>query len=155
MATIKKRSRVEKNGVSDELFKCEWKPLAFYESVRRQVRADMQSGGCYRFVGESTRQYTDTLYEEMDWRWIKFTPIDCLDNWPWCQMTKIEERTTANVDVVLEKVCRSLPHGGDNEGRKYVANKLMQSMKKGNITLEGLRPVASRAFSELSRRKSA
>jgi hypothetical protein len=30
----------------------------------------------------------------------------------------------------------------------------MQSMKKGNITLEGLRPAASRAFSELSRRKS-
>jgi hypothetical protein len=40
--------------------------IAFYESVRRQVRADMQSGGRYRFVDESTRQYTDTLYEEMD-----------------------------------------------------------------------------------------
>ena len=70
-------------------------------------------------------------------------------------MAKIEERTTANMDVVLEEVCRRLPHGGDHESRKYVAKKLLQSAKKGNVTLEGLRPVASRAFSDLSRRKSA
>jgi hypothetical protein len=50
--------------------------IAFYESVRRQVQADMQSGGLYRFVGESTKQYVDTLCEEMDRRRIKFTPID-------------------------------------------------------------------------------
>ncbi|SRR5258708_40105725 len=71
------------------------------------------------------------------------------------KMTKIEERTTANMDVVLEEVCRSLPHGGDHESRKYVAKKLMQCAKKGNVTLEELRAVASRAFSELTRRKSA
>jgi hypothetical protein len=70
-------------------------------------------------------------------------------------MTKIDKRTTTNMDVVLEEVCRSLPHGGDHESRKYVAKKLMQSAKKGNVTLEGLRPVAIRAFSEVSRRKSA
>jgi hypothetical protein len=68
-------------------------------------------------------------------------------------MTGIDERTTANMDVVLEEACRGLPHGGDHESRKYVAKKLMQSVKKGNITLEGLRPVASRALSELSVRK--
>jgi hypothetical protein len=50
--------------------------IAFYESVRRQVRADMQSGGRYRFVGESTRQYADTLCEEMGRRRINFAPID-------------------------------------------------------------------------------
>jgi hypothetical protein len=70
-------------------------------------------------------------------------------------MTKIDERTSANMDVVLEETCSSLPNGGDHESRKYVAKKLMQSVKNGNVTLEGLRPVASRAFSELSRRKSA
>jgi hypothetical protein len=70
-------------------------------------------------------------------------------------MTKIEERTTANMDVVLEEVCRSLPHGGDHESRKYVAKKLMQCAKMGTDTLEELRAVASRAFSELTRRKSA
>lgn len=78
-----------------------------------------------------------------------------VDNRPWCQMSKIEERTTANMAAVLEEVCRSLPHGGDHESRKYVAKRLMQSAKNGNVTLEGLRRVASRAFSELSRRKSA
>jgi hypothetical protein len=119
---------------------------------RRQVRADMQSGGRYRFVGESTKQYADTLREEMDRRRMSLRRLIGIDNLPWCQMTKIEERTTANMDVVLEEVCRSLLHGGDHESRKYVAKKLMQSAKKGNVTLEGLRPVASRAFSELSRR---
>jgi hypothetical protein len=70
-------------------------------------------------------------------------------------MTKIAERTIANMDVVLEEVCRHLPHGGDHESRKYVAKKLMQSAKKGNVTLEGLKPVASRALSDLSMRRSA
>jgi hypothetical protein len=70
-------------------------------------------------------------------------------------MTKIEERTTANMDVVLEEICRSLPDGGDHKSRKYVAKKLMQSVKKGNVTLEELRRVASQAFSELSKRKPA
>jgi hypothetical protein len=70
-------------------------------------------------------------------------------------MSKIEQRTAANMDVVLEEICRSLPHGGNHKSRKYVAKRLMQSVKNGNVTLDGLRPVASRAFSELSRRKSA
>jgi hypothetical protein len=66
-----------------------------------------------------------------------------------------DERTAANMDVVLEEICSGLPHGGDHESRKFVAKKLMQSVKKGNVTLEGLRPVASRALSEVSSRKSA
>jgi hypothetical protein len=70
-------------------------------------------------------------------------------------MTKTDERTAANMDVVLEETCQGLPHGGDHESRKYVAKKLLQSVKKGNVTLEGLRSVASRALSELSSRKSA
>jgi hypothetical protein len=70
-------------------------------------------------------------------------------------MTNIGERTRANMDVVLEEACRGLPHGGDHESRKHVAKKLMQSVKKGNLTLEGLRSVANHALAELSRRKSA
>jgi hypothetical protein len=70
-------------------------------------------------------------------------------------MTKIDERTAANMDVVLEQVCRELPHGGDHERRKRIAQKLLQSAKKGNVTLDGLRNVASRALSELSEQKSA
>jgi hypothetical protein len=70
-------------------------------------------------------------------------------------MSKIDQRTAANMDVVLEEVCRDLAHGGDHEIRKHIAKKLMQSAKKGNVTLEGLRPVASRALAELLRYKSA
>lgn len=50
--------------------------LVFYESIRRQVEADMHSGGRYRFVGESARQYAERLREEMNRRRLRFTPID-------------------------------------------------------------------------------
>lgn len=52
------------------------------------------------------------------------------------------------MDVVLEQVCRDLRHGGDQESRKHIAQCLMQSAKKGNITLEELRAVASRALTQ-------
>jgi hypothetical protein len=70
-------------------------------------------------------------------------------------MIKFDERTAANIDVVLEEVCKDLPNGGDHESRKHIAKKLMQSAKKGNVTLDGLRTVARRALSEISGRKSA
>ena len=70
-------------------------------------------------------------------------------------MTKIDERTAANMDVVLEDVCRDLRHGGDHETRKHIARKLLNSAKKGNATLDGLRSVARAALQELLRRKSA
>jgi hypothetical protein len=50
--------------------------ILYYESVRRQVQADMQAGGRYRFMGESVKQYADRLREEMDRRRLRFTPID-------------------------------------------------------------------------------
>jgi hypothetical protein len=70
-------------------------------------------------------------------------------------MTKIDERTTANMEVALEEICRNLPHGGDHERRKHIAQRLMQAAKKGNVTLDGLRTVANRALSDLSSRRSA
>jgi hypothetical protein len=70
-------------------------------------------------------------------------------------MTKIDERTAANMDLVLEQICQDLPHGGNHESRKHIAQRLMQSAKRGNITLEGLRAVASRALTDLSSHKSA
>jgi len=50
--------------------------LHLYESVRRQVEADIQSGGRYRFAGDSAKQYAHRLSEEMDRRRLRFTPID-------------------------------------------------------------------------------
>jgi hypothetical protein len=53
--------------------------IVFYENIRQQVNADMQSGGRHRFAGESVKQYADRLKEEMDRRRMQFTPI----NWHW------------------------------------------------------------------------
>ena len=50
--------------------------VAYYENVRRQVDADIKSGGSYRFIGESVKQYADRLGEEMDRPRLRFTPID-------------------------------------------------------------------------------
>jgi hypothetical protein len=69
-------------------------------------------------------------------------------------MTMIDERTTANMEVALEEICRNLPHGGDHERRKRIAQRLVQAAKKGNVTLDALRTVANRAFSNLSSRRS-
>jgi hypothetical protein len=70
-------------------------------------------------------------------------------------MTKFDERTAANLDVVLENTCRGLPNGGDHETRKYIARKLVRAARKGDTTLGGLETVARRALQELSQRKSA
>ena len=45
-------------------------------------------------------------------------------------MARVDERTTANMGVVLEEVFAGVPHGGDHESRKRVAKKLIQSAKK-------------------------
>lgn len=50
--------------------------LHFYESVRRQVDADRNAGGRYRFIGGNAKRYADKLREEMDRRRLRFTPID-------------------------------------------------------------------------------
>ncbi len=70
-------------------------------------------------------------------------------------MSKAEQRIQANMDVVLEEVCRVLPNGGDHETRKRIAKKLIQAAKKGDITLDGLRNTARAALQVLSPRKSA
>lgn len=52
--------------------------VAYYESVRRQVAAESELRGRYRFVGGSVKEYADRLKEEMRRRQIAFKPID----WP-------------------------------------------------------------------------
>ena len=50
--------------------------LAFYENIRGQVEADMQSGGRYRLMGDGVKQYADRLREEMDRRRLRYSRID-------------------------------------------------------------------------------
>jgi hypothetical protein len=70
-------------------------------------------------------------------------------------MKELDVRTMANLDVVLENVCRSLPHGGDHALRKEVAKKLLSHARKGKVTLGALSSVAQIALAEALRRNSA
>jgi hypothetical protein len=70
-------------------------------------------------------------------------------------MSKLDERTVAKMDLVLEQICKVLPCGGDHESRKYIALKMIEAAGKGNTTLSDLEVVARRALNELTERKSA
>jgi hypothetical protein len=50
-------------------------------------------------------------------------------------MKKLEERTTADMEVALEQVCRVLPHGGEHKKRKRITRKLMHSARHGKTSL--------------------
>ena len=68
---------------------------------------------------------------------------------------KLDDRTTANMEVALEAAFRNHPHGGNHESRKRVARLLLQSAKGGNHTLGGLEGVAKSAVNELAVRKAS
>ena len=70
-------------------------------------------------------------------------------------MSKLSERAIANMDSVLEEVCRVFPNGGDHECRKYIAQKLKDRAEKGGSTLGELRAVALNAIKEITSRRSA
>lgn len=69
-------------------------------------------------------------------------------------MTELDDRTKANLDMVLEEVCRALPHGGDHELRKQIAEKLLDSAIEGNRTLAGLTDVAQAALAEATKKSA-
>lgn len=50
--------------------------LAYYESVRRQVAADVQLRREYRLVSDTTRRFAADLQKEMELRKLSFVPID-------------------------------------------------------------------------------
>jgi hypothetical protein len=52
--------------------------LILYESIRKQVAADINSGVPEKLMGETARQRAEQLREEMDRRRMRFKPID----WP-------------------------------------------------------------------------
>jgi hypothetical protein len=70
-------------------------------------------------------------------------------------MAKLDERTIANMDFVLEETCRVFPHGGDHERRRFIARKLKLCARTGNVTLGELRTVAHSALKELTKQESA
>jgi hypothetical protein len=64
-------------------------------------------------------------------------------------MDEFDERTQANMDVVLDAICTELPHGGDHESRKFIAEQLMQAVRGGKTTLGELTYVSRRALIQL------
>ena len=66
-------------------------------------------------------------------------------------MAEFDERTQANMDVVLEEVCAELPNGGDHESRKFIAEQLIQCARSGRATLGELMNAARRAIVQLDR----
>ena len=64
-------------------------------------------------------------------------------------MTELSERTRANMDVVLEETCRQLPHGGDHDSRRFIAERLIEAAQSCHSTLGELGIVARRALAEL------
>jgi hypothetical protein len=56
------------------------------------------------------------------------------------------------MDVVLDAICTELPHGGDHESRKFIAEQLMQAARGGKTTLGELTYVSRRALIQLQNR---
>ncbi|HEX2365288.1 MAG TPA: hypothetical protein VHJ00_09710 [Bradyrhizobium sp.] len=70
-------------------------------------------------------------------------------------MKALDHRTMVHLDVVLEDACRSLPHGGDHATRKKIAEKLLSSARKGNVTIDGLSTIAREALDQATKRSEA
>jgi hypothetical protein len=70
-------------------------------------------------------------------------------------MDEFDDRTRANMDVVLEEICREMTHGGDHESRRFIAKRLIECAREGRASLTELNSVARRALLELTNRKSA
>jgi hypothetical protein len=73
---------------------------------------------------------------------------------PLSKYRPIDRRTTANLEVALERVCRELPGGGDHETRKRVAEKLLRAAESGHKNLGELEAVGRKAL-RVASRKSA
>ena len=70
-------------------------------------------------------------------------------------MKALDHRTMVHLDVVLEDACRSLPHGGDHATRKKIAEKLLSSARKGNVTIDGLSTIVREALDQATKRSEA
>lgn len=69
-------------------------------------------------------------------------------------MDEFDDRTRANMDVVLEEICREMQHGGDHDSRRFIAERLIECVREGRTALTELNSVARRALLELVNRKA-
>ena len=72
------------------------------------------------------------------------------------KLSEFDERTQANMNVVLDEICGELPHGGDHESRKAIADQPVQAVRGGKTGLRELTYVGRRALIDvLSKQRSA
>ena len=63
---------------------------------------------------------------------------------------RFDSRTLANMEVALERACKSLATGSEqHEARRHIASRILKCAKGGDRTLGGLTKAALRAASEL------
>jgi hypothetical protein len=60
------------------------------------------------------------------------------------------DRARANMEAVLDETCRSLPHGGNDEIRAFIAHRLADAVQIGLNTLGELGIVARKAVADYS-----
>jgi hypothetical protein len=58
------------------------------------------------------------------------------------------DRARANMEVVLEETCRSLPHGGEHAVRAFIAQRLGEAVESGRTTIGQLTAIARKAFTD-------
>jgi len=68
-------------------------------------------------------------------------------------MKHFDDRTAANLEVVLEDACKALPHGGDHSFRKKIAKKLLSAINRGNTTLGRLSTIAPETAPDAVKRR--
>jgi hypothetical protein len=65
----------------------------------------------------------------------------------------LSERTRADMEAALERACRALPPDRDNyQSRKFVAERLIEHVQKGEYRLSQLIAAAKGALAELHSR---
>ena len=57
-----------------------------------------------------------------------------------------DERTKADMDIVLEDICSKFPNGGDHDSRRLVAEHLIAAARAGKTTLAELTHAGRRAL---------
>jgi hypothetical protein len=59
---------------------------------------------------------------------------------------EISQRTKANMEVVLEEVCRQFPSGGDHGTRRFIAERFTEAAEHGETRLGELEAAARHAL---------
>jgi hypothetical protein len=63
---------------------------------------------------------------------------------------QFDSRTLANMEVALERACKSLPTAGEEHAaRRHIASKILSCARKGGTTLTALTEAGRAAASEL------